>query len=674
MKKIIFLIALSIISATPSFADPKVWETNERIDKDLGDIYIQMQTSNERNNPTKFWLYVSKKSTKVDVIFRGVCAELLTVTANVNDHRLVDLNRFLETRSGKDLPVAELLNQTQKTLSEQCDQQPQVMRVKVTSIWDPINGKNLTYHGTMTKANGWELQDGKIKTAFDHTRKFELGFKGSRSISIQYKGTCDDNPTLPLAPSYASYYEKGMAKTPDMDSYQKFGSYVNQKYLKECPETKTIKYTLDPVPEDYLCPPKEECYLTAAKDSNWKAKPIGFARSKEEVAPIYDFNGMTDTLAAGNFDIIPEYKDFYAFYFESFIQLYSDHCRTHIKVPVGRSIQTIERIIGQFGPVSEKPVGPPREIFIEKKYFSLFGTYYQSWKPWATRRFMQSAMKAQSRGGGNPGGAMSGAMRFFSSNYSQLENIIQGNCTNERVQIVYENLYRYGYTGIQLTPSQKAQRASVLQYYKDIGIILPKNAEDPIPARQEPLRLTTPQTKSTESKAPAKASTNKKKTSATKKVEPTVKAANLEKEKQAKLLQQQKQQAEKKMLEELAIKQKQAIEQAQKQAAINAKLLEERNAQARKEAEEEAAKAETRRLERQKIQAEKQKAMQQELAVLSQEINKHQQEMVQGFKARLKKAATGEEQNKIRAELVVAMKAYGEKYQKALAEISERYK
>ena len=260
---------------------------------------------------------------------------------------------------------------------------------------------------------------------------------------MKFRGKCEDNPILMLEPQFANNQEQALAKPAKMHNWGAVARDVTKMYLNECPKTEEIKFIINPLPQEYKCKVEgEDCFMVTRKANEWEPDTSQFDY-KDLIVPIADFGDIVEVLAAGKFEILEDYSSFFAFYFESFIGVYSDHCSAYIKDPVAKDIFTIERKFADDGSlISESVDGPPRRINIERKYVDSFDRIFNSWKMWAVGQLMNRMLTSHHRET-NPMLSAQLSMGFMTGNYSQLEEIVQGNCTNERIQTAYENMYNY---------------------------------------------------------------------------------------------------------------------------------------------------------------------------------------------------------------------------------------
>ncbi len=130
------------------------------------------------------------RDNSINSVFRGACSPLITVEVTASDARKLDLARFLQTHSGNDLPIQDVLEVMEKTVSSECDNQVEVIRFSFQIAHQTED--DYSYEGTMTKANGWGIEDGRVETAFDDSHIFQLAYRDMFSVAgMYYRGSCE---------------------------------------------------------------------------------------------------------------------------------------------------------------------------------------------------------------------------------------------------------------------------------------------------------------------------------------------------------------------------------------------------------------------------------------------------------------------------------------------------
>ena len=463
----------------------KIWELEETVRRQVGDVHLSMEKNFDRAADLgAFWANAINSKTGVSAIFRGVCAEVIAVQVLPRDIRKLDLDPYLQSKSGATLPIHDVVEVLRKAMSEQCEQL-QVMRF--VFVFARRTAENYMYEGTLTKANGWRLEDGKVATNFDHTYTFELNYRDVFSVGgMRYKGRCEEQPILELGPQYANNSERALSELPDMGSYRSIATNISPAYVANCPGVSSIRYALNPMPEDYICRDGGDCFLEAQFDSEfdgvWKVDARQFVLKKYN-NPISDVKDLYEVLAAGRFDIIAGYESFFGFYIETYFGVYSDHCKNYIVNPVGRTIQSIERTHDGSGFLVKEDFGPVREIFLEREYGDDFDRYFGSSRTWATARMVNSIAASKKRGRG-PVDSVYRAVGFFTSNINMLENIVRGNCNSKRLVAAQQNMINFArsqpaITGM-FTTTKKVQNT-----YPEKGSSAPEFSQGYLARRQK---------------------------------------------------------------------------------------------------------------------------------------------------------------------------------------------
>lgn len=329
-----------------------------------------------------------------------------------------------------------------QSLAEQCDQL-QVIRLRFNAINERKH--DYSYAGTLTKDNGWRLQDGKIATDYDSAYVFTLHMRSPFSTAgIQYQGGCEKDPILLLEPLYQNNTERAAAKPIPMSDYLFIAKKISTAYTNECSGIVQIRYALNPMPDDYLCKTDGDCFMEAkfnpADDDPWNISTQQF-KHKEYYHPITDANDMFEVLAAGRFDILKDYDGFFRFYFENWFGAYSDMCKAHIQNPVGRKIQVVERTYDN-GVLVDEDFGPERLIWVESTYAKDYDRYFGSAKSWATAYVLKKVMKQQNSARG-PVNAVFSSFGFLTGTINQLEDITRGNCNSDKLITAQTNMINY---------------------------------------------------------------------------------------------------------------------------------------------------------------------------------------------------------------------------------------
>lgn len=462
MKRTAF-VALTILLGAPQLAggQDRVREYKDRVVKEYGMTTLEMSRDKVSGEiPDQFTATVRSRQTPVWATFHGVCAESMSIYLRAISFNGLDVTAFRESGSGSDLPIADPLNIMNNALVEHCVQL-QVLRIKLR-VQEDSTGK-LLYQGTLTRAGNWQLQDGYVSTAYDKSHEFFINYADPLTGGgINYYGGCEEKPLLYLTRQHPGPGRRNWKMELTLPQFEKVAGIVSERYAEECPQVSRLKYILAPMPRLYLCASGRDCYLFAARNPEtreWEIDRSEFV-GRRAYNPILDADDMTEVLAAGEFRIIHDYTQFFAYYFEAFIDLYSDHCRKHIDDPVSREIRSIVQSVNAHGTVTnEEQIGMTRSIVIERKYAPAFDRYLYSWKPWAAKKMADDYQLSIVKPSGVDGAiATAGSLVAY---VRQIARALDGNCTDDRIQTVYQNLYNYAYgdpaiTGKYTTNKQPA--------------------------------------------------------------------------------------------------------------------------------------------------------------------------------------------------------------------------
>jgi len=423
---------LLILLVHPVWAQQQSSQTDGRIAKTVGSVRLKMDRDyHPYASPGQFSVSVVLGKGGVRGVFRGVCAESLSVELTVTGFAQYDKDAYLRSRSGADLPIAEPLNVMKDALVEKCGQL-QVIRVRGTSV--KRGSDDIDYRGTMTRADDWHLQDGIISTSYDESHRFILRYRDRHSvIGVYLDGVCEEEPLLLLEPQPTGA-ERAKGYSVNFTQFIEVARSVAVRYSEECPRTSRIQYILAPLPQNYWCVEghklENKCFLVAIRKPETREWEID--RTQVEYfdygEPIKSVDDVAEVLAAGEFRILQDYNPYLAMYFEGFLNAYSTNCRSHIREPVEwtYAAKPAQKWVDGYGNVvSEFPGTPAHTIVIEAGYRRALNRYSGTWEQWALRNL-------------DLGSFIGGGQRIRQS--------VSRNCTDDRIQTIYQNMYNVAYS------------------------------------------------------------------------------------------------------------------------------------------------------------------------------------------------------------------------------------
>ncbi len=437
------LPALLLVMTHPAAAQDKIWETDDVITRRVESVNLRMERDRRPGaEPQRFMMRADSGYPHAVGVFQGVCTESLSVemTARITNF---DMSAYRASGSGSDLPIIDALNAMTEALVEQCDQL-QVVRVRFKPLMHP--GDEYDYQGTLTRADNWRLQDGYVATTHDGSHRFVLTYRDTTSIGgVYHEGSCEADPLLLLEPTNVSGAERARGETLNFHQFAELAGKVSAHYSEECPQTTRIRYILKPQPRKYRCANGNECLLVGEKNpqsGEWKVDQSQF-EWVDPKGPISDANDMTEVLAAGEFRIIRDYQKFFAFYYQTFISVYGDSCRAHIQDPVGRVARDVLRYLASDGTVQHEEE-LVRNYVLERKYAPGFHRLHDTWVNWAASQGVVNLFTGPHITG-NPAHRATDSFAFLTRSVRQLQQAISGQCMNERIQTVYQNMYNYAH-------------------------------------------------------------------------------------------------------------------------------------------------------------------------------------------------------------------------------------
>ena len=419
----------------------KVWQHDDGVQRMVNGVSLSMEGWNSSEAPVNgFTAHALNQRTGADALFRGACAELMTVEIRLRDLRKVDLTAYRASKAGRDLPMGDVLQVLREGLSEQCEQ---FQAIRLTVRPSHAHQGDFDYEGTLQKAQGWKLVDGRQPTPFDGSLEFEIRLRDMQSVAgIRFRGRCEADPILLLEPLYASDAERGTrTQMPDVINYLVVAKNASEEYAKHCAGTKRIRYAMNPLPQPYQCKLPGDCFLEATLGTEWTVDASQFPR-KQVSNPIVDIDDGTEVLAAGRFDILADYNDFFSYYVIAYFVGYSDNCASSIRDPVTRRYQFVKQTKDSNGYVISEEFGDPIDISLERAHQGVFDAHWGGYQAYVLARLFKVTALGQQRGEG----AGTTTMRMFdfaTEGARQMRTFLTANCTAPRTLTVQDNMLRY---------------------------------------------------------------------------------------------------------------------------------------------------------------------------------------------------------------------------------------
>ena len=425
----------------------KIWNSQQPMTQNKDDFVVSLfNNTSPKATPGEFRLVVDSKrrnGPRTHVGFTGngyaSCAALMTIKASAFSH-LLDFDEFRKTHKSRDLPpeIIDGCYLMRDVLIGQCPDL-KALRLSFETMSGLPSERALKYTGTMAASSGWDIMDGTVTTAYDATREIQIKMRDPyNAAGIDYKGTCATSPVLPLKPIYYNKADQALTKPLTLGDYTSRAKAVVKLYQKECPAVKEIRFSLDPMPQSYLCVEAAPCYLTWSVD-----KPEEIDSSQLKLKPMLnDYNDVILAFARGDKKLLDEYKEFVRLFHNDWIEVYSEKCRGHIKDPVKFTVKTIETRYNQEGfEESSRQVGATQEIYVASDYAQRFERFYGLNQTWGTLLLMNRIVNTGS-GKATPK-AVTRSVSYFIQIRGQIEAFMSDRCTSREVQTIYENLDRY---------------------------------------------------------------------------------------------------------------------------------------------------------------------------------------------------------------------------------------
>lgn len=368
----------------------------------------------------------------------ATCSQLIEIQGFGNVY-ILDFDKFLKTGKGYDLPpeVIDGFYIARDALLEHC---PDLKVIRV--VFNPQKRVSPTsYTGTMTADSGWDLLDGMVETAYDSAREVKLkGRDPVRPVGIDYRGTCEPNPILPLKTIYYNEADEVWSKPLKLPDYTFFARGVAKQFAKECPEVQNIRFSCDPMPQGYKCVKgSDPCYLTWTPDN-----PDHIDSSQMEPKDVLnDYKAVIKAFVKGDKETLDDYEEFVRMFHNDFLEVFSNNCRGSIRNPRKFTIKTIETRYDQDGfEENSREVGATQTVYVASEYANRFDIFYGKNQAYAAVMLMNQVLNNQSGRGGSR--ALTRSVSYFINNIRQIEEYMSSHgCRSTEVQTIYENLGRY---------------------------------------------------------------------------------------------------------------------------------------------------------------------------------------------------------------------------------------
>jgi hypothetical protein len=408
-------------------AQPKASQTDQG-KRQVGDVELIAQWS----GASSLYVLAHNKKSGIRAEYSGACSEILMV--RVLSVGRLNLEPFLASQSGADLPIHDVIKVMREALVEECEQL-QVVRTTVRPF-NPAHGA-FSYEGTLTKTGGWRLQDGRVNTPYDNAYVFAFQAQDASGLAgLSFKGSCEKDPTLLVVGS------RDRQKTLSLTNYTDAALAASPQYAAECPGVTRIRYTIDPMPGAILCKQQGDCFLEASLDKQWVVDASQFKEEQREYNnPIRNTKDMFEVLAAGRFDIMEDYRPMFSFFVMNYFNVYSDQCKSHIRQPVGRQTKFVKQTVDPNRGVTREEDFVTVNIEVEKEYAPIYDAHQGPGHMWAVSFLFR--MNSKPSVTGSPIDNAFEAGFALVDQAKQIADAIEGNCTEDRVLTMQQNMVNF---------------------------------------------------------------------------------------------------------------------------------------------------------------------------------------------------------------------------------------
>lgn len=454
-------------AAAPASEQLKVWERNDDglVLQDGAAVARVARSIVPGGGPHGFMVQGGSRGADLRSFFQGSCSQEMDLLVEAQDTRKLDLAPFLTSRAGKDLPasVHQLARLMQRALAGQCDAL-EVVRLRFRPVY--AHQGDFVYEGTLMKRAAWALQDGRVATAFDQARPFQIRYRDMMSVAgVHHVGLCEANPALLIEPMFSNETERRLSPPPSIGNFEMVARDVAPVYAQRCPQATTIRFAISPMPRDLQCVQPGDCFLLARRERDQWVVDRSQMRAYQQRGPVQDANDMLEVLAAGRFDIVADYRQFFSYVLVRVLASHGRICTRYLQHPVKRTTQLVQVTRDRFGAVTREVREQPVEVILERAHLEVFERHAGPAGAWATALALQATLGGA--GGRSTADTMDAAMAAAGHLYmlqTQVEAFVGADCLGDRQRTVQDNLLRFSrgqaaLTGRYDTRKQRLVRA-----------------------------------------------------------------------------------------------------------------------------------------------------------------------------------------------------------------------
>ncbi|MBJ2174385.1 hypothetical protein JBL43_09065 [Aureibaculum sp. A20] len=434
----------------------KIWEHPTRsgsISYEVNGIQALFQKMNNYNKKDKtiFRAIVNnidpKTGTKrnlnndIYIEFYGPCAQQINLIGGLNFDRSTIIDDFKQSKNVEDLPIHDLLAAITKGFKAQCESlEAIIIKFNVYS-----NGETIEYAGTLDNSNNWKLKNGVDTTNDYYTINIDAKepksdsekyfYPDTKLLTVKYSGPCEINPTLAIIPTFIDYKQnQNYQRSENLLNFKAAANDAIKQYRKQCPDVEEIKFTLAYMPADYTCKEGTDCMIKASKATNWKIDNSDFSYALYD-GPILDsYTEVMDHLERKDFEPLEHYSPLFKTFYIDYLVAYGDNCKSFLKEPWKITTVTYRQHYDSNGFKSHiDDVGPPVDVFIEKKYLSTYKAFEKDYALNMLSKIFTGNVR-------NTVNQMKNSAMYRYKAIQFLEGQISGKCNSPKIQGLYKTM------------------------------------------------------------------------------------------------------------------------------------------------------------------------------------------------------------------------------------------
>jgi hypothetical protein len=261
-----------------------------------------------------------------------------------------------------------------------------------------------------------------------------------RDYVIHYAGPCVKEPVVlletlsPSARQEVFNLRREHFNAPFLAHSRNFA----EKYRQACSLANgRVRFAIDPMPRAFRCSNPQGCFIvttlvphssygaSVVLDTGWETNQLETQRDEAKI--IRTAEDAAQALAAGDDTVESANPTYFNFYFQAFLEAYSDHCAAQIAHPVTRVHpgKTLVTRNGYGTIVREAEIQKGYSVVVESEIASQYDSRYNTW---VTPMALSTAVNGAD------------SLLALANDEARISASIRGKCTDARIRTIYQNL------------------------------------------------------------------------------------------------------------------------------------------------------------------------------------------------------------------------------------------